>query len=189
MNGRINIPYSFQFEKGNPYFNSSGFIKSTLVFEGISYEGIPLLYDELKSTLIALSTQGRIELPATRVDGFTIEGNKFIHVKEPAKTISDSYYQVLYSGKLKVLKRTKKEIREDLVSGTGIVRSIEEKQVYFLQKENVYYSISGKKDLLNVLKDRNREIQQYIKKQKLKWKNDADRLIAGVAAYYDQLTK
>jgi hypothetical protein len=188
MNGRINVPYNYTFEKGDPYYKSSAFINSTLIYEGISYPGTPLLYDELKSKLVAFGMQGRIELPSEQVDGFIIDGIKFIHVREN-KNINPGYYQVLYAGKLEALKKNKKELREDLVSGTGIVRSIYEKNVYFLRKDNVYYPVHNKKDLLKILKDQNREIQQFIKKEKLKWKNDAERLIAEVAAYYDQLTK
>ena len=190
MNGRVNIPYNFVFEKGSPYFQTDRFTSGTLNYEGVSYTGLPLLLDELSNSLITILPNGRLELTLARVDGFKLLTKDFVRVSEgKSKVLSEGYYQLLYNGRTKVLMKNKKSIREDLVSGEGIVRSIEEKKLYFLEKGNEYYQVDSKKSLLEILKDKKPELQEYIKKEKLKWKKDAERLIAVVAAYYDQLTK
>jgi len=190
MNGRVNIPYNFVFEKGSPYFQTDRFTNGILNYDGLVYRDVPLLFDELSNSLITVLPNGRLELTRQKVDGFTLLDKNFVHITGGKnKELSDGYYRLSYNGKTRVLVKNKKSIREDLVSGEGIVRSVDEKILYYLQKGNDYYLVENKNSLLEILKDKKPELQQYIKSEKLKWKKDAERLIAGVAAYYDQLTK
>lgn len=187
INGRNNVPYNFQFEKGSAYFGSDKFQQGVLTYEGIDYPGIPLLYDEITSTLITQVPQGRLELISRKVDGFSIAGHRFVRVADDK--ITAGFYEQLYAGKTWVLKKNKKQIKEELVSGLGVLHSVEEKLVYYIKRSGSYYSVNGRKTLLKAFNDHRDELQQLIKKNKLNWKKDADRMLVEVASYYDQLTR
>lgn len=190
MNGRANITYNFPFEGTSPFYGSSKFTEGTLTYDEVDYPGINLLYDEMSDKLISLTDKGRLELLSDHVDGFNIYERQFRRVsKDTVNRMVRGFYQVLYKGKSAVLAKNLKQIKEDLVSGTGIVRSIDTKTIYFFQKGRQYYYINSKKVLLNTLADKRDELQKFIKRNKLNWKRDTGRLITETVAYYDQLTK
>jgi len=59
---------------------------------------------------------------------------------------------------------------------------------YYLYKNGTYYSVSSEGSFLNVLKDKKKDLQQYIKANKLKFKKyQREDAMAKVAAYYDHL--
>jgi len=59
---------------------------------------------------------------------------------------------------------------------------------YYVRKNNTYYSFSGQGSLLDVLKDKKKEIQQYIKANQIKFRQDPEEAMVKIASYYDHLT-
>ncbi len=190
INGRLNVPYNFAFENGTPYFGAPSFTKGTLVYNGIEYNDVNLVYDQMLDKLISYVEKGRMELLFDHVNGFTLQGHPFIAVsKDTIARMNRGYYEKLYQGRLVVLKKNLMEIKEDLVAGVGTLRSIITKPVYYIQKNNSYYHVTSKKTLLAALTDKKDDLQKFIKRNKLGWKKDTERLISETVAYYDQLTK
>jgi hypothetical protein len=64
----------------------------------------------------------------------------------------------------------------------------ETKEEFYVRKDNVYYKVAGKGALLDILKDRKKQLQQYIKTNKIKFNNDPGRALANIAGYYDHIT-
>ena len=105
------------------------------------------------------------------------------------KTIKTGFYDVLNNAPLQLLAKRTKAIEQEK-SGITIKNLFVPYTKYFLSKESTYYEISGKKDMLKVLKDRKQELEQYIKANNLSFKNeDMEPSMIKLANYYNQLTR
>ena len=52
-NGRLYSGYGFAFKEGIPYFLSAEFRRESVVYDGIRFDNIPLLYDDLSEAVIS----------------------------------------------------------------------------------------------------------------------------------------
>ncbi|MFM9909279.1 MAG: hypothetical protein ACKVOW_08020 [Chitinophagaceae bacterium] len=193
-NGNQYVPYSFPFkEAGHPFFNKEGLSAGSVVYNKVLYTDIQLLYDEVGDFVVFADRFHRIKLISERVTAFTLYNNNFIRIVKDSinpTLINTGFYNLLYEGKITLLKKEIKAISEDILSTTdGIVRFIRVKKYYYIKKNNNFYQLKRKKDLFEIFKDNKKEIQQYIKTNKLSFKKDRDSLLAKVSAFYDQLTK
>jgi len=58
---------------------------------------------------------------------------------------------------------------------------------YFIKKDGVYYPVHNKKSTLYVFKDRKRDVQKLLRKNKIKFKPNPEYGIVRAAQYYDQI--
>lgn len=184
--------YLFSFaDRKHPFFLSSAFSDGSIVYNQVFYTNIHLLYDEVAGVLVFQDSSHRIQLHNERISAFSILDNHFIRLEKDSLNTEGGetgFYQVLYNGTTQVLKREIKTITQDISSiAVGVVGNIKVKRLYFIKIGNTYVSIKKEKDLRNALKDREKDLQQYIKSHKLSFKRDIDNTLIQVAAYYDQL--
>jgi hypothetical protein len=195
FNGRqyAGYPYSFQLG-GFPFFLTNETGKGSIVYDSVLYDDVQLRYDEVAELVIFQDTKHQIQLNTDKVSRFSIEGNNFIRV-EKDDSLSNSifrtgFYNLLYDGKVQAVKKEVKVIREELRSNTeGILRFVDISTYYYIKKNNEYFPVKNRSAILDIFKDRKKEILQYIKANKLKFRKDRDNTIIKVSAWYDQLTK
>jgi len=183
------FPFSFA-ENGHPFFkeNKPG---TGSIYDNVLYENVQLQYDEVQEVIFMQDSARRIQLLNPRITGFTLFDNTFIRlVKDSANAISlnTGFYNLLYNGNTRLLKKEEKMIREDVSTGV-ILRYIEVLTRYYIERNHTWYSIKSKNGVLDVFKDRKKELRQFIKKNKLSYRKDKDDMLVKVTAYYDQLTK
>lgn len=193
-NGSQYAGYLFAFKDGgHPFFYIDAFSKGTIVYDNILHPAVKLKYDEVKEVVVFEDTTHRIQLVGERISRFSISGNDFVRITKDTvqnASVSTGFYQLLYDGNMAVLKKEVKSIREVLVSNTeGIYRYIDVKKYYYVKRANEYYAVKRKKSVLEFYKDKRKELQQYIKRNKLNFKRDPDTFLVQTSAYYDQLIK
>jgi hypothetical protein len=192
LNGKEYIPPQFSFSEGSPYFLASEARNGTLVYDHVFYDGVHLLYDELQNSLVFVDESHRIMLLNEKVERFSILGNQFVHIeqKEPIKGDNpNGYYQILYEGNSMMLKKEEKQIRElNSFSAAEKVRVIDTRSVYYLRKGNDYFKMDGKKSFFEVWGNYQKEIKEYIKYNKIKFKKELDIDYARITAFCDQLS-
>jgi hypothetical protein len=193
-NGIQHAGYPFVFETGDhPFFYSAAATTGAVVYNNIVYPNINLHYDEVADVLIFEDATHRIQLINERVSRFTIAENNFIRIVKDSlgeSAISSGFYNLLYEGNTAAIKKEVKKIREEVRNNSeGVLRHIETKTYYYIKKKNEYYAVKRKKNVLGLLKDKKKEVQQYIKDNNLSFKNDRDNMLKKITAYYDQLTK
>jgi hypothetical protein len=188
-NGRKYKPYSFSFVNGTPFFQSEQFGGCSIIYEGGYYDNVKLLYDEVQDMVI-LQTEVTIELITERIEQFTIPGHLFINLANDSlnSRISAGFYERLYKGKIEIYKKEKKVIKENLSTTEGVRGDIDKKTFYYLKKDGLFYQIKKKANIYEVLRDKENEIQKFIRSSSLSFKSDPDNTLAKIAAYYDQLT-
>lgn len=192
FNGRLYTGYAFTFKEGIPYFLSAEFRQESIVYDGIKFDDVPLLYDDLLEVIITKDKGYWVQLVNERVGSFNIANYHFIRIVVDSleRSLSGTgYYEVLYQGHSTVLKKSIKKIKEELSSTEGVLRSIEQTDRLYVKMGKAYFPVKNKKEMLTTFSDHRKEIQQFLRKNKLKFRKDKSNTLTRVTAYYDQLTK
>jgi hypothetical protein len=189
-NGPEYVFYNRQ-KKDNVFYQDQSFwVNSTLVYDGATYTNVPLVYDLYKDEVVALlySKTSNYVLISEKITGFTFVDHHFIYRSvEPgtAGSFKSGIYDQLYNGKTEVLIRRTK----NLVTLPNQDKLYPETENIFIKKAGKYYEADSKGSLLNVLKDKKKELRKYIKDNNLDFKENKDQAIARVVIYYDTLTQ
>ena len=190
-NGREYYDYSPTIKDGDPFFLSTKFNTGSVTYDGILYENVPILYDLVTSDVVITDSNYfyRIKLNGERVSRFSVLQHTFIRLDEDSNAvIKPGFYDLLYDGETRLYKKHIKRVQE-AVTNEGVRRYIVESIDYYVLKGNVYYHVNSKKDLLSVLKDKKKELNASVKKNKLDTRKKKDESFTALVAYYDQLTK
>jgi hypothetical protein len=186
--------YGFLLKEGHPYFGEDRLRKGTVTYNGILYENVVLLYDEVQDLLVMPDPIKvfKIVLISNQVDRFTIEDHSFIRLMDSLNPSQpgNGYYEELYKGRITLLKKEKKTIQEDLsVPAEGVRRLIYTRISFYLKMGDVYYSVNSKKALLRRLKDSSREAKRFIRQNHLSFSDDKGNSFAKVVAWYDSFNR
>jgi len=193
LNGIKYLPYRNQDYTGNGYYNTTELQRAYIRYDDVDFYDIPVLYDLHKDLLILRrrDDQGYMSLLNSKLDKFVVNNHTFIKIVADSaeKIIKTGFYDVLHDGNLQLLARRTKDIEIEK-SGITIRNVFVPYTKYFLRKKNTYYDISGKKDMLKVLKDKKQELEQFIKANNLSFKNeDLEPSMIKSTNYYNQLTR
>ena len=188
-NGRKYKPYGIRFISGTPFFQTDHFSEGTIIYEGGYYDNVNLMYDEVQDMVI-LRTDVAIELITEHIEQFSIAGHFFVKLVKDSNNhhLAAGFYEQMYKGKVEVYKKEKKLIKENLSTTEGVRGEIEKKTLYYLKKNGICYIIKKKSNIYEVLRDKENEIQKFMKSNSLSFKSDPDNTLAKIAFYYDQLT-
>jgi hypothetical protein len=186
------IGYPFKFVEGSPFFLGSQLQGGSIIYDGVEYHDVNLQYDELSGLVILQDENHRIQLSNDRISRFSIGNYVFIRMVNDSLSPPEpetGFYNILYEGNLSVLKKEIKSIRQIYSYSQETTRVIDVKTNFYFRKNNQYTTVNSQKDLLNFFGERKKDIQYYIKTNKLSFKKDPDNLLVKVAVYYDQQTK
>jgi hypothetical protein len=177
------------FTEGHPFFYSDSFSIGTIGYRGLVYKGVPILYDIIRDELITRSPNGfAIALIKPKVDSFSFGEHSFIKLKDHTSEVAtQSYYERLSDGKIQLLAKRKKAIQ--MSTGISAVerRIYVQDHYYIFRGEGVLETVKNKNSLLGALKDKKNALQQFIKQNNLKFKQNFEEDAARLVAYYNQL--
>jgi hypothetical protein len=177
------------FTDGHPFFYSDTFSVGTIGYNGLVYKEVPILYDIVRDELITRSPTGfALALIKPKVDSFSFNGHSYVKLKnDTSEAATQSYYEKLSSGNIQLVAKRTKTVQ--VTNGiTAVERRIYSRDNYYIYKEEgKFESIKKKKQLLDVLKDKKNALQQFIKQNHLKFKENFEEDAARVVAYYNQL--
>jgi len=185
----------YQYERinsGHVFFETNDLVKGSIVYDHIEYRDVPMLYDIVRDELVI---QGNYQpyfilLASYKVSQFSLSGHTFTRISADSLTgtaIQTGFYQCLYNGKTKAWVKNRKGIEESIDNGNILKKTAVEKNKWFISKQGTYYEVQGKSSVLKVLADKKKEIQQYTKQNKIKFKNNMDVALARIVAYYDTI--
>jgi hypothetical protein len=108
---------------------------------------------------------------------------------DPISSFSrQTFYQVLYDGKTKLLLKVRKQVVSEITSTPGVkTRGFEDEKSYFLVTEKGELKKIKKKntDILDMLDDKREQLKKMIAQQKLKLNKDEE--IVQLLHYYDSV--
>jgi hypothetical protein len=192
-NGTKYAGYPFTFSEGIPFFLSNKQQKGSIEYDHVVFQNINLLYDELSGVVIMQDDDHNIQLLNEKISWFMISGFRFIYLINSGQNSSappTGFYNILYDGHVSVLKKEIKQIREILAfSGEEKTHVIDSRTNYYFKQNTDYAIVNTQNELLGLFHDKKKEIQHFIKTNKLNFKKDPDNLLTKVAEYFDQTTK
>ncbi|MEO6851130.1 MAG: hypothetical protein ABI203_05110, partial [Mucilaginibacter sp.] len=157
--------------KGSAYFLDATFTPGNVFYDGAEYSGAPLLYDLYTDQLVSILYNhfSKYVLLNPWVQNFDLSGHHFINIDADTlsknELIKTGYYDELYHGRSQVLAKRYKTIKTySTTTGTAEAYSLfsAAKEDLFIKKDNVYYKADSEGQLLSVLKDKKKLLQQYI---------------------------
>jgi hypothetical protein len=188
------VPYS-PLIKGNAYFQDiNTFNPGTVNYDGLFFKDVPMMYDLNKDVVVALlyNKISMYTLLNERVECFDLLNHHFVNILLDSlhtnMGIDPGFYAELYHGNVIVLAKYSKSLQTSSVGNT-IDTYFSPKKNFYLKKGNNYYSISGQGALLDVLKDKRKELQQYIKANKIKYRKAPEEAMVSIANQYDKLSQ
>ncbi len=182
--------------KSNAFFlDVNAFKPGTVNYDGEFFSNVPMMYDLNKDLVVVLLYNGfsKYSLVSPRAESFDLLNHHFIYVAadstNKASDIEAGFYEEIYSGKLQVLVKWSKSIQTTQTLNSIETFFTEEKKHYYLKKGNNYYSTGSQGAFLDALKDKKKELQQYLKTNKIRFKDAPERAMYMMAAQYDLLSK
>jgi hypothetical protein len=190
-NGSQYPGYTVSFAEGHPYFRENKMSIGSIVYDNIEFNNVNLLYDEVADKLILQDSTHRIQLLNERLSSFTLQGSQFVKLikTDYPPLLRTGFYQILSKGPITLYKKETKKIINKISNGNELSVLFEINQNYFIEKNHAYIEIKRKKDLLSLLKEHGKEINVFIKINKLKFKKDKDNTMIQLIEYYNQLTQ
>jgi hypothetical protein len=173
---------------GFPFFESDNLLVSSVFYQGTKYPDQNVYYNIVSDELVTNNYPHNafIVLSPDKVDSFIIQQHVFIPLTSDKLNHleNDGYYDQLYAGEPGLYAKRQKSF----VVGSG---SEETKYIqhddYYIKLNNVFYGVSGKSELLDVLKDQKDVLKKYIRTNKLNFKKDLESSLVLTTVYYSQL--
>ncbi len=190
FNGSLYPGFDLTFQTGSAFFLSDKATKGSVVYDNIPYPNLSIFYEDYRQYLVVMDQAYQLKLVNERVSSFTISGHHFIYVFLDSLNRglpANGFYESLYTGKSKLLKYTTKKVREILTVSEGLRRYMDETNDYYIWRLNSYVPVNSKHELLNIMYDHKKDIQRFIRKNDLDFKNDKDNALSQVAAYFDKI--
>lgn len=188
-NGKIwkNLYYNIE---GDEYLFSKDFLTASVTMNGKKFDSLNLRYDIYNDELILkVNSATSIQLNKEMVTSFTLDYNNTIYNFRKLSTTSQNapsgYINILYEGKTNLYLKYRKEIL--LLAVDHKYDQFNQKQHLYLNKDNQYYKISGKRDFLMLLVDQKNKIGEYIRSENIKIKKNRPESFIPVLKYYDSL--
>ncbi|MBF8965756.1 hypothetical protein I0P70_21065 [Pontibacter sp. FD36] len=180
---------------GSPYLHKE-WAKGTLTLKsGTVYQGIDLMYDQVKDAIIFKAKNGDVKELLEPVQEFKIG---YIENNQPVERTfrsgysgdgvsANAFMEVLADGQVSLLKRTSKKIfdRKHYSSAT-IDREVQASEDYYIAVGDKAVKVKkSKNSLLSAIPDKKDYLETYIKSNALNLRDDSD--MAKLVAYYNSL--
>lgn len=188
-NGNEYLEYALTLQEGHPFFKSSLFTNGDIYFDGMLFLGVPMVYDLVKDQVVIRDFHNiyKINLPANKIQQFILSDHVFVRiVHNNLNEISTGFYEQLYKGKVGLFAKREKAIIEKHGS-QQIDNVVVSANSYYVMKKDIYYKFKNERSLLKILNDKKKEIQQYFKKNRIRYKDDPERSMVMAIEYYNRL--
>jgi len=176
--------------KGSVYFQDRNYLTpASIRYNGYWYREIPVLYDVYNDIMVAASRNFfNYILRAEKLSDVNLLSHHFVYLNtENAGNLKPGYYDELYAGKIVVLVKRTKTVNNNVTAQAVEVNYTDANDIY-IKKGDKYYYVNSKGSAMDVLKDRKKELEQYLKSNKIKYNKNKETSVAGLARYYDQIT-
>ncbi len=177
----------------HPYFLIDDWVMSTVEYAGEYFENVPIFYDISSDKVITENyyTSNKMQLVSELIGSFTFQNRLFVRIIENSTNginLNNRFYDVLYSGKLRVYAKHAKALQRRIQSDALVV-SFDEINRYYINKNNTFYEVGSKSSVLSVLSDKKKELKKFLKDNHLKFKTNKEKSLVATAKYYDMITQ
>ena len=183
------LGYNYQ-TKGHPFFLSDKLEPGSIFYDGSLYTDRQLSYNIFQDEVITLHFNNvfRFTLVKEKLQSFSFLGHTFVRIIPDSinsSIINTGFYDWLYDGKKVSVyaKRTKKV--EDHISTGDLESYFIEQYHYYFKINDKFYAVNSKKSVIKLFPGDKRQIQDALRKNKVKYRKDPERAMKIIAAYED----
>ncbi len=190
FNGSQYPGYTVSFSDGHPYFKVNALREGSILYDGVYFDNVQLLYDEIADCVVLQDSIHRIQMVSEKLKSFTILDARFERLEKESTidpVIETGFYQLLASGKVNLYKKETKQMIDKFTNSTELAVLFETHEKYYLLKDHHFYKINNKKSLYTLLDNKNKELIQYTKKAGLNYRKDRDKMLTSVVDYYNSI--
>jgi len=194
--GRLATEVNHAEIEGSPYL-SDEWINGLVKFgDGRTYKDIPLKYNQANDVLYFQNDKKETLTFVKQVADFiiTYSSDNEDHVKHFKSGFADisgyttqNFFEVLVEGTAQLLKKNHKHIVSEsgMALGTTTQKYADSESYYLVIADKAYTLKRDKKAILAILANKQAELEQFIKTNKLNLKEDRD--LAKLIAYYNSI--
>jgi hypothetical protein len=186
--------------KGHPYFIADSMQLGNVLYDGVLYKNIPLLYDENNDNLITLQyyTPGlfpatnsdqkklRMDMVKEKISWFTIPGHEFIKIDSTVAGINmpAGFYERVYNGNIKMYVKRSKQYAE-AVKQKDLEIWYDIFDEYYVFNDGKIYHIKSKKSLIEAFTNKSKQVSSFIKGLNMQYRKNREQVIYETTRYYD----
>ncbi len=178
--------------KIHPFYRVDSLLAGTIVYNGVRYHDVQMLYDIVREELAIQPPEGgyRFRVRNEYVTAFSLGAHKFARiVGDSATGVPTGFYEVLHDGHVKAVSHRIKTVHEDISDGSYKADYLI-KDRFFIQKDGLYHEVKTKRSVLNLFPDQAKALRKYIRATKLKFNGDErEEAIVRVTQRYDELIR
>lgn len=191
LNGKPVFETRYTHVEGSPYLHSDWLKGRVKLANGSTYSDIELKYDQVADELLFRDKNGNVLTFVDAVAEFMLPGSPPPLFRSGFHALDNhterSFYQILYDGGIKLLKKSVKKISEvkqyNSASSTTKFDLIE---TYYIGRENQPVKFrKDKKSLFKVLGNKTDMLENYVKAENLNLKEEAD--LVKLIHYYNSI--
>ena len=178
--------------RGTPFFPSDIWYIGDLYMNGKSYTGLALRYDIFRDQLIYnhILTTGNymVVLNKTRVDSFIIDGRQFCKLEIPRGSMGEkkeAYYEVLSTGRASLFVKWSARLSEPSPGSNGEFSRFSE---WYILNQGRFIRVYRRAGILNALEDKEKEIRNFIRENKIIVKPGNEDDIRRIVDHYNRLS-
>jgi len=160
---------------GHPFFSAQTLAAETIVYDGIRYGEIYLLFDAAQQRVVIEDPAGNKICPLSeKIERFTAGGHTFKRLSG-IPGLPSGFYDVLVDGKELLFARRSKSAR-------GL--QWKSSTAYYFFYEGRLFRLSNKKSVLESMADEEKDVRHYIRLNKLSFNNKLEASLIGIVRYY-----
>ena len=186
----VEYAHSYPHTTGHPFFLTDTFQQSSLLYEGVLYQNVPLAYDLVSNAVVIKNKdQFLIELKNEKIDWFNLQHHFFVSLSSELKSdvLKEGIYEIYDYGKIAVFIRREKVVKQ--AANPADLDYFTQYDYYFIKKNNNFFPVKNSKALLTVFDDKKDEIKAYLHQNHLNFKKNQEATLLKAAAYYAQIKK
>lgn len=189
IQGRVITEQSFTDVIGTPFFNNEFVDGNVVLTNGDKFKNVPIKYSSYGDELFFKNPKdGTLLSFVVPVKSFELLGQTYVNGLPAIDNFTKkSYYVLVADYKVKLFVKNYKTILVNKpYNSASIEKKFEDNKAYYIFKDDKMMRFRpSKKDLLATFYDKSAEIDAFLKKEKLDFKNDID--LAKVFQYYSSL--
>lgn len=178
--------------KGDEFLFSSEFLQGNIEINGKTFNNIRMKYDIYNDEIICPVTPVlMVQLNKEKVREFEIyfenRRYKFININDENNNVLQGYVNILYQYNTALCLKYIKGITALAVDNK--YDKFSQIQILYLFKDGLYNRITGKRDFFRHLRDKNIQIRDFIKQNKIKVTKKRPESFIPVLEFYDNLNE
>jgi hypothetical protein len=189
----IDYKYYNNTYKGMPYFKSNGaWTTGNITYNNVQYKNMQVMYDMFKDVLVVKSYNNFLQfsLYSTKVQGFDMFNHHFFYHNENAVNLQlkSGFYDLLYNDKTSLLAK-REMLTQDSTGTDRVYKNFYPVDAYYIIYKGKSYKVKSRGDVTGVFKDKKKDVEKYIKDNRLNFSDDREYALTMAVKYYNQSSK